>query len=178
MLAGDLALLTLFLNPGSTLRADGKALFLSLFLPYAAATALVLALGLLVVAACRRRPWGPPALFAGLPWFTSLTLVAQTVAAALYWLNLLSYSHSIPLASVRGLAGASLSLTASALVLLAVGFDALLFPRRSRGPAAALVVLAFASAVVVPLALRPDPGRSAVRPRRPPRRTARRAGSS
>lgn len=157
MLAADLALLTLFLNPGSTLVADGKALFLSLFLPYVAAFALLLALGLLVVGAWRRRPWGPPPLLPGLPWFTSLALVTQVVAAALYWLNLLSYSHSIPVAFVRGLAGASVSLTASALVLLAVGFDALLFPRRSRGASAALVVLAFASALVVPLALRPGP---------------------
>ena len=56
---------------------------------------------------------------------------------------------------VRALAASSVALTASALVLLAVQIDALLFPLRGRAAAAALVVLASASAVVMPLALRP-----------------------
>jgi predicted AlkP superfamily phosphohydrolase/phosphomutase len=51
----------------------------------------------------------------------------------------------------------------AALVVAAVLIDALLFPRRGRWLAGPLVVLASASAVVVPLAVRPAPG-AAVRP--------------
>jgi predicted AlkP superfamily phosphohydrolase/phosphomutase len=176
LLAADLVLLTLFLNPAASLAADGRALLLSLFLPYAAAGAVALALVLLVAGTLRRWPRTPGPLLEGLPWFTSLVFVVQVAAAAIYWHNLLSYRHSIPLEHVRGLAGACVGLTASALVLLAVGVDALLFPRRPRGASAALVVLAYASALVVPLALRPGastPQRlvpAATAADRPPRR--------
>jgi hypothetical protein len=136
MLAADLVLLTLFLNPGASLTGDGNALLLSLFLPYAAACAVALALALWVATMVRRWPRTPGPLLEGLPWFTSLVLVTLVAAAALYWLNLLSYSHSIPVESVRALAAASVSLTAAALVLLAVAgvSGAYLFTQRVGPP--------------------------------------------
>ena len=156
LLSAELVLLTLLLNPGASLRDDGPGLLLSLFLPYAAGASL--GFGLLAIVAAAFHGWPriarPP--LPGLPWFTSLVFVAQLSAAALYWHNLLSYRHSVPAEFVRALAGAGVALTASALVLLAVGVDALLFPRRSRGVSAALVVLAYAAGIVLPLALRPQ----------------------
>jgi predicted AlkP superfamily phosphohydrolase/phosphomutase len=163
VLAADLVVLTLFLNPGASLSRDAWGLLVALFLPYAttgtAALALLAALGatLRFWPAHARRP------VESLPWFTSLALVATSVAAALFWLNLVSYSHAIPEEFVRSLAAAAAAVTGSALVLLAVGVDALAFPTRGRGFSAALVVIASAAAVALPLALRPV----AAGPRRP-----------
>jgi predicted AlkP superfamily phosphohydrolase/phosphomutase len=155
ILAADVVLLTLFLNPQASLRRDGAALLLSIFLPY-----LAIATGLLAVAAflgALFRGWGrgsrPP--LPGLPWFASLTFLSLAAAAGLFWLNIVSYRHSVPAESLRGLVGSCAALTAGALVMVAVGVDALLFPLRSRGVAAALVVLAAAGGVVLPMALRP-----------------------
>jgi predicted AlkP superfamily phosphohydrolase/phosphomutase len=168
LFAVDVVLLTLYLNPGASLRSDALALLLSLFLPYAVAGGTLLLLSGALGALVRGRPLAARPTLPGLPGFTGLVLLAQVAAAALYWHNLLSYRHSIPVESVRALAGAAASLTVSAVVLLALGVDALLFPLRARAVSAALVVLAYASAVVVPLALRPQ---RAPRPRPLPTET-------
>jgi predicted AlkP superfamily phosphohydrolase/phosphomutase len=157
VLAADVVLLTLFLNPDVVPRQEVASLFASVFLPYAAAAGVGFLL--LGVAASAARGGSPlrRAPVEGLPWLASLSFLAIAGAAALFWLNLLTYRYSIPVPFVRALAGASVALTAAALVLVAVGIDALLFPYRGRGVSAALVVLACASAVAVPLALRPSP---------------------
>jgi predicted AlkP superfamily phosphohydrolase/phosphomutase len=157
ILGADIVLLTLFLNPEATLRRDGPALLLSIFLPYLALVTAGFSLLALTGAAFRGWPRGTRPPLPGLPWFSSLTFLALAGAAGLFWLNLVSYRHSVPAESLRGLAGSGTALTAAALVMVAVGVDALLFPLRSRGPAAALVVLAAAGGVVLPMALRPVP---------------------
>jgi len=157
LLAADMALLTLFLNPEVTLRRDGPSLFVSIWLPCAGALSVVFALLGLAGAALRGWPRAPRPPIEGLPWFTTFVFLSVSAAASLYWLNLLSYRHSIPVELLRALLASCLSLTGAVLVLVAVGVDAWLFPLRGRGPAAALVVLAAASVVVVPLALRPGP---------------------
>ena len=157
LLATDVVVLTLYLNPHATLRADGLALVLCLFLPYWAAGTLLLfaaaALGTLAVSG----PRAPRPPVEGLPWFTSMALVALAAVAALFWANLWSYRHSIPVEFVRGLLLSASASTVAGLLLLAVVSDALLFPRRSRALSSALVVLAAASSVVLPLAWRPLP---------------------
>jgi predicted AlkP superfamily phosphohydrolase/phosphomutase len=92
----------------------------------------------------------------GLPGFGGMVLVALAIAAGLFWFNLFSYRHSMPVEFLRALAVASASLSGAALVLGAVALDARLFPHRGRGLSSALAVLAAASALVVPLALRPE----------------------
>jgi predicted AlkP superfamily phosphohydrolase/phosphomutase len=161
IVAADLVLLTLFLNPEASLRRDAPALALALGLPYTAAATLAFVLAALVARALRggapaRRP-----LLAGVPWFASFAFLALATAALLFWLNALSYSHSIPEASLRALLAAAVWLSFALLVLIALGLDAWLYPERGRGISAALVVLAAASAVVAPLALRPAPPRPA-----------------
>jgi predicted AlkP superfamily phosphohydrolase/phosphomutase len=167
LLAADLVLLTLFLNAHATLRRDGLALLVSLFIPYAIAGQIALgAGGALVLAA--RGGLAPPAgrrrreMVQGLPGFGGTALMALAAAAALFWFNLFSYRHSMPPPSLRGLAVASACITGAALVLAAVALDARLFPHRGRGLSSALAVLAAASAVVMPLALRPEPQPRAV----------------
>jgi len=157
ILAADVVLLTLFLNPEATLRRDGAALVVSLLLPCLVLGAAGFALLALVGAAFRGWPRAPRPPLPGLPGFVSLSFLALAAAAGLFWLNLFSYRHSVPAESLRGLAASAAALTAGALVMVAVGLDALLFPLRSRGAAAALVVLAAAGGVVLPLALRPEP---------------------
>src|SRR5207245_7241383 len=123
LLAGDVVLLTSFLNPQLALWRDGPGLLVSLFLPYALAGTLVLwALATVARLAWRRSPEPRPPL-EGLPWFTTLAVIALTAAAALFWANLLGYRHSIPLPFLRGLLGSAIALTASVLVLLAVVAD-------------------------------------------------------
>jgi predicted AlkP superfamily phosphohydrolase/phosphomutase len=158
LFAADVVVLTLFLNPHASLRADGSALALCLFLPYWAAGTLLLYLGALLgtLALAGSRAPRPP--IDGLPWFTSLSAVALAAVAALLWGNLWSYRHSIPVEFVRGLLLSASAATGAWLVTVAVACDALLFPRRSRAVSAALVVLAASSAVVLPLAWRPLPG--------------------
>jgi type I phosphodiesterase/nucleotide pyrophosphatase len=162
LLAGHVALLTLFLNPRARLARDGAALLVALVLPCAlAGTAL---LGLLALGAARfvrfRAGRRPPV--EGLPWITTLTMLVSAAAAVLYWMNLFGYRHSIPSDCVRGLAASAIVLSAATFILIAVGLDAFLFPFRGRGFSAALVVLSVAGPVVIPLALRPPP----VEPRR------------
>jgi predicted AlkP superfamily phosphohydrolase/phosphomutase len=161
ILAADLVLLTLFLNPEATLRRDGLALLVSLFLPYLVLGSAGFTLLVLAGAAFRGRPRAPRPPLPGLPWFASLAFLSLATMAGLFWLNLVSYRHCVPAESLRGLAASGAALTAATLVLVAVGVDALLFPSRSRGGAAALVVLAAAGGVVLPLALRPAPAPAA-----------------
>jgi predicted AlkP superfamily phosphohydrolase/phosphomutase len=155
VLAADVVLLALFLNPDAQPARDGLALLLVLFLPYAVVGTLAFFALALVGGAVRGWPKVPRPLIEGLPWLTSLMLLALVLASALFWLNVVSYRHSVPVPFLRALAGAAVGLTTAALVLVAVGVDAVLFPLRGRAVSAAIVVLACASAVVVPLALRP-----------------------
>src|SRR5262245_4677683 len=160
LLAADVVLLTLFLNPEATLRRDGGALLASLFLPYAVAGTAVL--GLLAAlagafAGGASAPRRKRAMVEGLPAFGGMALLALIAAAALFAFNIFSYRHSMPLEFLRGLAVASAGLAGAALVLAVVALDARLFPHRSRGLPSALAVLAAASALVLPLALRPEP---------------------
>jgi predicted AlkP superfamily phosphohydrolase/phosphomutase len=157
VLAADAVLLTLFLNPNATLAHDGGALVLALFVPYWVAGTAAFAL---VAAAASALPVWPRRVrepLPGLAWFTGLALLATAAGALLFWLNAIGYRHSIPLESVRGLLQSAIALSVASLVLLAVCLDVLLFPERSRGIAAPLVVLAAAAAVTLPLALRPAP---------------------
>jgi predicted AlkP superfamily phosphohydrolase/phosphomutase len=156
LFALDLVVLVLFLNPGFSLGQNGLPVLGCLLLPYWGLGFLGLSvaalIGLLGRPARRPRP-----IVEGLPFFASLNFLALLVSAALFWFNLWSYRFSISHEFLRALALGSLVLSLAPLVLLAVGVDAQLFPRRSRGPGAAIAVLAVASAVVVPLALLPSP---------------------
>ncbi len=159
LLAADVAVLTLFLNPEATLRRDGVALLLAVFVPHAlVGTVAFVLIGLLAGWLVGERP---SLVAARLPHFVLLVGIALAAGAALCGANLWSYRHSIPVASVRGLLAAAISLGGAWLVLVAVAVDALLFPRHDRGPSAALLVLAAASGVALPLALRPAPEREA-----------------
>jgi predicted AlkP superfamily phosphohydrolase/phosphomutase len=168
VLAADLVLLALYLNPHATLRRDGLALLVSLFLPYAAAVTVVFALAAALLRAVRGSPAAPARrpreMVEGLPGFGGMALVALAAAAALCWFNLFAYRHSMPVVSLRALAAASACVTGAALVLGAVALDARLFPHRGRGVSSALAVLATASALVMPLALRPEPAARAAPP--------------
>jgi Type I phosphodiesterase / nucleotide pyrophosphatase len=157
VLAADLVILVLFLNPMVALRREALALLLSLFLP-ALLVGTVALTGVASLAALFRfwpRTTRPP--LAGHPWHTTLMLAATGVAAGIYWLNLLSYRHSIPVESLRGLFASALVISGVALLLFAVGLDSLMFPLRGRAISAVLVVMAPALAVALPLALRPLP---------------------
>src|SRR4030088_3567046 len=95
-LASDLVLLTLFLNPEVTLRRDAWALLTSLLLPW---TAIALP-GLWLVVAVSWEPAGWPRAvrprLEALPGLTTAALLAVSAAAALFWLSLVSYLHSVP----------------------------------------------------------------------------------
>lgn len=181
LLAAGLVLLTLFLNPQATLRRDGLALLVSLFAPYAAVGTAVLALAAALAGLWRGE--APPAgsrrrreMVHGLPGFGGMALLALVAAASLFWFNLFSYRHSMPVEFLRGLAVASACITGAALVLAAVALDARVFPHRGRGVSSAVAVLAAAAALVLPLALRPQPSARALpapvrlEPREPLRR--------
>jgi predicted AlkP superfamily phosphohydrolase/phosphomutase len=157
LLAADVVLLVLYLNPRVTLRGDGGALALVLFLPYAVAGTLVFWSMALLNRAVFGWPRTPRPPLHNLPWFTAMSTAAGAAAAALFWLNLVSYRHSLPLEVLPPLAGSAIALTTATLVLVAVGIDTALFPTRGRGISSALVVLAASSLVVVPMALRPRP---------------------
>src|SRR6266511_3413636 len=156
LLAANLVVLTLYLNPEVTLLGEATALFLSLFLPYALLGTAAFLVFTLFHAAFRFGP-RPGSLLRGWPWLGSFLSLAVTATSAAYGFNLLSYRHSIPVDSLRALAASAAAAALALLVLLAVGLDTLLFPRRGRSLSAALVVLAPAATLVVPLALRPGP---------------------
>jgi len=107
ILAADVVLLTLFLNPEATLRRDGAALVVSLLLPCLVLGAAGFALLALVGAAFRGWPRAPRPPLPGLPGFVSLSFLALAAAAGLFWLNLFSYRHSVPAESLRGLAASA-----------------------------------------------------------------------
>jgi hypothetical protein len=157
--AATLCVLALYLNPELQLHQEILALFVCLFVPWAAVETLALLAGALLGRALRW--WARPqrAVVGGWPFFASLITVALAASAVLYWHNLLSYRHSIPVDALRALAVSSVVITGSVIVLLAVGLDFALFPRHPRAPAAALAVLAPVAALAVPLALRPEPPR-------------------
>ena len=157
LLAVHIALLTLFLNPAAGLARDGGALLLGLVLPYAVAGTGVFGLAVLLLGRAARGRTGRRPPVEGAPWLTSVAFLVTAAAAVLYWMNLLSYRHSIPSECVRGLAASALVLAGAGLILIAVGLDALLFPFRGRGFSSALVVLSLAVPVAIPLALRPAP---------------------
>jgi predicted AlkP superfamily phosphohydrolase/phosphomutase len=161
LLAGDVVLLTLFLNPDASLRRESLPLFVSIFLPYAAFAGIGFLAMALLATGLGPRIAKPPV--EGLPWFTSLATLAVLSASALFWLNLIGYRYSIPVEFVRALFASSVLLGLAGLVLLGAGLDALFFPTRGRALSAPVVVLTAASAVVVPLLLRPVPV-PAVRP--------------
>ncbi|HSB62330.1 MAG TPA: alkaline phosphatase family protein, partial [Vicinamibacteria bacterium] len=154
LLAANLVVLTLYLNPEATLRDDAPALLLSLFLPYAVAGAGAFLTLAILHAAFRFWP-RPGSLVAGWPWLGSFSTLAVAATAAAYGFNLLGYRHSIPVDSLRNLAASAVVAALALVVLLAADLDALVFPRRSRALSAALAVLAPAATFVVPLALRP-----------------------
>jgi predicted AlkP superfamily phosphohydrolase/phosphomutase len=157
LLALNLVTLTLFLNPGLGLFAELPGLLRGLFLPYFAG-AFGLLLGAALLAATFRfwpEVTRPPV--ESLPWFGSLNMVACAAAAALYWLNLLSYRWSIPPDSVRALATAAALLLVLVVVQLLIGVDAVLYPLRGRALSAALSVLAAGASGVGPMALVPPP---------------------
>jgi predicted AlkP superfamily phosphohydrolase/phosphomutase len=153
LLAGDLVVLTLFLNPEASLRSDGLPLLGSLFLPYAILGAALFSLIALLFSLGRKRM--PRPIVPGLPFFTPFAIVSVLVTALLFWGNLWHYRFSIPVPFVEGLAASGVCLTVALLVLVGVAVDALVFPRGGRGLSAALVVLAAASSAVLPLALLP-----------------------
>ena len=74
LLAANLVVLTLYLNPERTLSADALPLFVGLFLPYAVGLFLVFAALALVGNAFRwwPRAFGP--MVEGYPWLFSLSL--------------------------------------------------------------------------------------------------------
>src|SRR5258708_3688338 len=112
LLASDLVLLTLFLNPEVTLRGDAWALLTSLLLPW---TAIALPGLWLVVAASSALPGWPRAArppLEALPGVTTATLLAISAAAALFLLSLVSYRHSVPVEVLSPLAGSAVALTA------------------------------------------------------------------
>ena len=155
LLATDVVLLTLYLAPEAQLRREAVALLLSLWSPCAtAASVSFLALGLLLswVGPRVARPPVP-----GLPFFTLFAFLQATLAAVLYWLNLVGYRHSIPVPFVQALGASAFALSLAAVVLLGAGIDALLYPDRGRSLVAPIVVLAAAACVIAPLALRPGP---------------------
>jgi predicted AlkP superfamily phosphohydrolase/phosphomutase len=154
ILAAEIVLLVLYLNPRVSPWREAPFLAAFLFLPYVLAAGLGF-LGVALVGTLLRWPRAPRPPLEYMPWFTTLCFLALSAGAVLYWLNLWSYRHSIPLELVGPLVGAALAVSAAALVLLAVGMDALFFPLRSRALSAPLVVLAPAAAIAVPLALRP-----------------------
>lgn len=164
LFAMHVVLLTLYLDPGASFRVDGAALGIALFLPYFLAASLLLGLGILVTRVWTREPRARRPPLEALPYFASLSFTVCATSATLYWTNLWSYRHSIPLEHVRGLAASSIALTACALVFVAVGVDAMLFPFRGRGISAAFVVLSAAASVIVPLVVHPPTPNATVPP--------------
>ena len=102
ILAASLCVLALYLNPDLRLVPEIPALLVCLFLPWALAGSLVLALVAVARLALRRSP--ARAVIPGWPHLGSLTFVALGVAAVLYWHNLFSYRHSIPVDALSALA--------------------------------------------------------------------------
>ncbi len=157
LFAANLVVLVLYLNPESTPTADAIPLLVGLFLPYALALGAVFSFLALLGNAFRwwPRAFGP--MVEGFPWAFSLSFLAVLGTAVLFWYNLLSYRHSIPVPALRGLFASCLAITAAVVTMVGVAVDALVFPHRPRAIAAALAVIAPAATLALPLALRPAP---------------------
>jgi predicted AlkP superfamily phosphohydrolase/phosphomutase len=153
--AAAIATLALYLNPTLALRQEALALLLCLFLPWAAAGTLALALLAAAGSALRWRRASRPVI-PHRPFLASLAFVSLAVVAGLYWSNLLAYRHALPVETLRALALSAVAVSAAAAVLVAIGLDLWLFPLRERPLAGALGILAPAAALAVPLALRPE----------------------
>ena len=108
--AAPLSTLALYLNPGLVLRVEAPA------------------------SALGARHAFPP-LLRKLPFFVSLSFVALSLAALLYWSNLLAYRDALPAEVLRALALSATVVTSAAAVLVAVVLHTLFFPGRERsGP--------------------------------------------
>src|SRR5262249_21091018 len=155
LLAANLVALTLYLNPERTVSSDALPLLMALFLPYAVALGLAFALLALAGSAFRwwPRAFGP--MVEGYPWLFSFCFLAVLATAWLYWFNLLSYRHSIPVPALRRLRASRLRFAVAGPVLPGLGLAALAFPLRPRALSAAVAVLAPATTLIVPLALHP-----------------------
>jgi predicted AlkP superfamily phosphohydrolase/phosphomutase len=153
LVAGELALLVLHLNPRVDPPQGALGLLAAVFLPYLLVGCALFALVAGLAWVLRFWPASAQPPIRSLPWFTTLAFVAASLGALLYSHNLLSYRYSVPEEGVRALAASAMVLALAALVLLAVGLDVLLFPLRERGPSAAFAVLAAAACLVLPLAL-------------------------
>jgi hypothetical protein len=147
--------LALYLNPGLVLRREALAMLICLFVPWTLAGTLLLALLAALATALGARRAFPP-LIGRSPFFMSFGFVALSVAALLYWLNLLAYRDALPLEVLSALRLSSIVVTSATAVLVAIALHILFFPGRERSPAKALAILAPALGVAVPLALRPD----------------------
>src|SRR5260221_6082327 len=103
LLAANLVVLTLYLNPDLTLRDETRALFLCLFLPY-----LLLGMAVLLVLALLQtlfRFWARPApLLPGWWWLGPFLLVRTAATAAAYTHHPVSYRPSVPVHPLRALA--------------------------------------------------------------------------
>src|SRR5262245_56471883 len=83
LLASDLVLLVLYLNPEVALRREAPSLLVSLFVPYVLGGAVLFTLlGVGLVAAGAPRLARPP--LPSWPWFTALTGTSVTIAALLF----------------------------------------------------------------------------------------------
>jgi len=154
--AALLSTLALYLNPGLVLRQEAPAILLCLFLPWTAAGTLLLALVAAAASTLGARRAFPP-LVRRRPFFVSLAFVSLSVAALLYWSNLLAYRDALPAEVLRALTLSATVVTSAAAVLVAIALHALFFPERERSPAGALAILAPTLAVALPLVLRPEP---------------------
>ena len=176
LLAANLVLLALILNPEIEALPELPALAIALFLPYwvlgfLGMLALALLLGLF-----RFWPANLRAPLPGLPSFAAFAFMALAVASELSRYNREALRDALSAETVFALGASAVCLAVSAGLLVLVSLNAILFPSRRRGLSAALVVLCAASSVVVPMALRPHPVPSPppvafrAEPARPPRR--------
>src|SRR5260221_10925817 len=93
LLAANLVVLTLYLNPDLRLRGEARALFLCLFLPYLLLGTAVLLLLALVPTLFRF--WSrPPPLLPGWPWLGSFLLVEAASNPSVFSLHPLHFPHS------------------------------------------------------------------------------------
>jgi predicted AlkP superfamily phosphohydrolase/phosphomutase len=153
--AAALSTLALYLNPSLRLRDEAMALAACLFLPWAAAGTLALAL--LAAAGSALRWWRPRRpVIPERPFFAAFSFVTLALLAGLYWSNLLAYRHALPIETLRALALSAVVVGTAAAVFVAIGLDLWLYPQRDRPLASVLAILAPAAAIAVPLALRPE----------------------
>ncbi len=159
LLATQFLAVTLHLNPHVSPWSEGRALALSLWVPWVALAWAALSLLAAVLSGLRFWPEGLKRPVRALPWFTSLVLAATLAATAVAGFNLWNARYAVPVSAVRGLAALTAGLGLGALALLFVCLDALLFPYRSRRVSAALVKLVYGLLLILPVALRPAPPR-------------------